>query len=66
MSSIPKQGFHSFKKYNIPGCMLGRDKTCLRASAGEGMKAQAQDVSRKTRMQNAFYLKEAYAFRSFP
>jgi hypothetical protein len=46
--------------------MLAGDKTCLRANAGEGVKAQAQNVSRKTGMQNIFYLKEAYAFRSFP
>ena len=38
ISPLFKQSFHSFKKYNMAGCMLGRDKTCRWANIrwGEG------------------------------
>lgn len=44
--------------------MLGRDKTGLRANIRWG-EAEAHGVRGKTVMQNAFYLKEAYALRFF-
>lgn len=62
--SLFKQGFHSFKKYNMAGCMLGRDKTCLWADI-QGGESRDPWCEGKDDDANVFYLKETYALRPF-